>query len=56
MKAKKIKIFMVKPSTLVQNQKNYKVIDILKIIKLQWPQAKWKVKKNKNFLKILYLI
>tara|TARA_B100001248_G_scaffold257448_1_gene239974 strand:- start:17169 stop:18230 length:1062 start_codon:yes stop_codon:yes gene_type:complete len=32
-----------------KSQKNYKVIDILKIIKSQWPQAKWKVKKNKKF-------
>ena len=40
---------MVKPSTLVQIKKKTKVIDILKIIKLQWPQAKWKVKKKKNF-------
>ena len=29
-----------------KSKKNYKVIDILKIIKLQWPQAKWKVKKK----------
>ena len=30
-------------------KKNYKVIDILKIIKTQWPEAKWKIKKDKFF-------
>ena len=31
------------------NNKNYRVIDILKLIKKFWPQVKWKIKKNKIF-------
>ena len=54
MKAKKTKIFMVKPN-FGQIKKNYKVIDVLNY-KITMAQAKWKVKKNKKFLKILYLI
>ena len=34
--------------------KNYKVIQILKEMKKKWPQINWKVKKQKNFLKIIY--